>query len=608
MATYYVRADGTSGKAEAVGPATDASACMSMAGLVSSGGSFEPDDIIVLSGRGGDFTDALTLYSNGSIGHEIILRGEDGNEPTITVAGTAIDLFTKHVKIENIHCYNTNSNSSDRAIYLRYGINVTITGGTASSYYYGILCSYGTADGITIDGVNIIRAKTNAVYISGATSQNVTIKNLSGLTATVRVKNCTNLNISNVSLADIEGHGIDILDSAGYINISDVDITTATGCGVLLTGISGTHTLQNISADGIGDGLVLSRTSGTTVISNCAMSNGSGSGYRILGDSHNIILNDCVASNMLGDGFANGDGVTPSHDITYNRCNAYGCGDKASTAAGDGFTSHGGDYNIELNYCMAIDNICSGFAMTGNSEGKIVNCTAVGNAGDYTSEGGVDQNRGGAYFNIDGVNPTTSGSWIVRNTIFANNYPFEIMMSASAASIVDSDYNCIYERTEGVVASLDYGETALNWAAYAENEANSIHCDPSFVDSAARDYSLLGSSPCIGAGAIITGIHDQGTPATDINGDPVLFAPNIGAYDGRSTKVITENYAPTGYEVRTGAKLHVAVNDITIDLTGLTNNEAVEIQARSKTFTPLLQSNNIVRAMGGGGRGMGLGL
>ena len=608
MATYYVRADGASSKAGAIGPTTDASKCMSMATLVTNNDTFLPDDIIVLSSRGGDFTSQLAMRSNGTAGHEIIIRGEPNYEPSVVYAGTAFELYTTYVKVENIHCYNTNSNSSDRAIYIRTGVGVKITGGTASAYYYGIVCGAESANGIDIDGVSIVRAYVDAVYIYGAGTQNVIIKNLYNLPANVKFKNTTNIDISDIELLDISGQGVYILDSLGAINISNVDVIGSSGEAILLKGCSGTQTVSNVKGRDNEGGVCLDGVTGETVISNCVMSGGTGSGFKIVGASDSITMTDCVASGMAGDGFVVSDSVADVHDVTFLRCMSAGCGNKNTTTGGDGFTAHAGSYNLDVIQCLSINNTCSGFAMVHNTSGSIINCTAVGNASDYTGEGGLNQVRGGLYLGLHGANPTTSGSWVVRNTIFSDNYPYELNVSKVGSSIIDLDYNCYNERTAGVLATLDSGATTLDWDGYASNESNSIHADPLFANSGEDDYRLTTASLCVGAGAIVTGVHDQATPAGDYNGDPVVFTPNIGAYDGRTVKALSGNYSPTGYEVRTGAKLQVAANDITIDLTGLTNNEAVEIQARSKTFTPLLQSNNIVRAKGGGGRGMGLGL
>ena len=68
----------------------------------------------------------------------------------------------------------------------------------------------------------------------------------------------------------------------------------------------------------------------------------------------------------------------------------------------------------------------------------------------------------------------------------------------------------------------------------------------------------------------IDDIHDQAVGAKDYNGNNVLFLPpNIGHIDDRKTKIIrSTDYAPTGYDVRSPAKL-VITGGGNINLSGL---------------------------------------
>ncbi|MBI9092210.1 MAG: hypothetical protein JEZ12_23605 [Desulfobacterium sp.] len=67
------------------------------------------------------------------------------------------------------------------------------------------------------------------------------------------------------------------------------------------------------------------------------------------------------------------------------------------------------------------------------------------------------------------------------------------------------------------------------------------------------DYNLSAGSPCVSTGKIIPGIHDQPTPAADIDGKPVLFQPNMGPHDGRVTEIITEDdWTPARWTFREG--------------------------------------------------------
>ena len=85
MATYYVRNDGTAAnKAAGTGPASDASACMSVATF--NGETFSDNDVIYFSSRGGNLTTGVVIPSSGTSENEITYAGEDGYQPTITAS------------------------------------------------------------------------------------------------------------------------------------------------------------------------------------------------------------------------------------------------------------------------------------------------------------------------------------------------------------------------------------------------------------------------------------------------------------------------------------------------------------------------------------------
>ncbi len=76
MTTYYIRADGTASKANAVGPASDSTACMSVA--THNAASFDGGDVILLSDQGGDFTSRILAPTGG-----VIYRAVTDEYPTI---------------------------------------------------------------------------------------------------------------------------------------------------------------------------------------------------------------------------------------------------------------------------------------------------------------------------------------------------------------------------------------------------------------------------------------------------------------------------------------------------------------------------------------------
>jgi hypothetical protein len=109
------------------------------------------------------------------------------------------------------------------------------------------------------------------------------------------------------------------------------------------------------------------------------------------------------------------------------------------------------------------------------------------------------------------------------------------------------------------------------------------------------------------SGVAITGVHDQSTPATDFNGNIVHFAdtPNIGPYDGRTTKAVTTDYTPTGYSVRgteaEPAIINLSADDLSVNLSGLTADEYIQVKSGSKRVKGFVSkgSNQYLKSSGG---------
>jgi hypothetical protein len=107
------------------------------------------------------------------------------------------------------------------------------------------------------------------------------------------------------------------------------------------------------------------------------------------------------------------------------------------------------------------------------------------------------------------------------------------------------------------------------------------------------DLHISDSSPCNGAGISIPSIHEQATPATDLDGNTIHFLPpSIGPYDGQGAiKIITSDYSPTGYSVRgieaSPAHVNVGAQGIDVDLSGLTPaNEHIIVSGHVDSFVP----------------------
>jgi len=177
------------------------------------------------------------------------------------------------------------------------------------------------------------------------------------------------------------------------------------------------------------------------------------------------------------------------------------------------------------NYVTAKNNIVE--IPTGTINHVNINCIYLRDGSDYT---GIDFDSND-YFVADGLSCKIGRLW-----------------ESEAVPVVDYDTLNAFRDVTGT-------------------DAKSISADPQ-LDTAGRPAT---NSPIVGAGQVIPGIHDQSTPATDIDGKPILFIPNMGPYDDRVSKTITEaNYAPTGYSVRAGATLTLKGGG-DVDLSGITD-------------------------------------
>ena len=169
-----------------------------------------------------------------------------------------------------------------------------------------------------------------------------------------------------------------------------------------------------------------------------------------------------------------------------------------------------------------------------------------------------------------------------------------------STATINEDYNCLHVNPDSPHAGrvFNYEIGATLWTSTGVHSLPpSAPTDVIIDDNPDKngidpvlsfDGRPQSGSPCIGTGNIIPGIHDQPTPATDIDGQPVLFTPNMGPYDGRTTEIITEaNYAPTGYAVRAGATLTFKGGGAP-DLSGLTDTGKINCKLSGEIdgFTP----------------------
>lgn len=117
--------------------------------------------------------------------------------------------------------------------------------------------------------------------------------------------------------------------------------------------------------------------------------------------------------------------------------------------------------------------------------------------------------------NIAGFRMTETANLTVemKNTII---FGFDRGIDVRSATVLDLDYNCLNGNT------ANYFDNSTGYLT-GKTGAHSITTAPNFVNVANNNFRLTSSSPCIGAGAAISGI------AEDFKHHPMSAPPDMGA-------------------------------------------------------------------------------
>lgn len=488
---------------------------------------------------GTTYSSQITVGASGSAGNTIVLGSYGtGVKPIVTTNAASSAIYAtgrSYITIQDLDVRNTRGTASDSVIRLTgtAGSNISILRNTISN-------SAASGYGINIDQpLTTLLVDSNAaataivnqwIYVYGNPSTDVTVTNNSGSgCGAIAIRYAVNPTVSgNSNLLVASGqNGITVQDGSGVLTVQNNTVTGTPSTYYSYNIYTGTYTsgavTGNTALSGNGSGFryynIAGPASFITSQNNTSSSMG-GAGFVINGTSSNIKLSNETASNGSSDGFIVDN---TANNITFNSCLSNGNGNKSSTSSGDGFTVDGTNYNIAFNYCVSKNNTVAGFTVgAAASSGTIYNCVAYGNGGNWTSEGGLDQVRGGFFMDATGVNPTTGLGWTVKNSVGMGNYPVEVNCDAVSKGIVTFDYNVYSELDAAKFATLDRLATTIAWSTYSSREAHSQNANPRFRSSS--DFRLLPSSPAI----------NKGTPVgltTDFLGHSLRGTPDIGAYE-----------------------------------------------------------------------------
>lgn len=235
---------------------------------------------------------------------------------------------------------------------------------------------------------------------------------------------------------------------------------------------------------------------------------------------YNTCLNDGEPNIVIHFDTAN---VTLQHNI----CNGSGQIDNTMFGIEMGCgASEGGSNTVMTNPICRYNTVsnCQGGGITfiNSTNGKIYGNTVNGWSISHNAAGvGLDVATGtmvanntayGAvhsYLGFQAIEGSTSTTF--KNNIFtilAGAGNDVVQVSADSQSGTTLDYNLYFPTTS---IGWIWGSTEYNWAGWKTNsgqDAHSLNADPLFTNAGAGDFTLQSGSPCINAGAVITGITD----------------------------------------------------------------------------------------------------
>jgi len=400
---------------------------------------------------------------------------------------------------------------------------------------------------------------TNGAYAVGARA-------MYGNNRVAVTKPVTVRSVNGPAVTSIIGSGL--VDSAAAVRC--VYLTNgAVLAGFTLTNGATQSAVLNLSKSGGG---VWCESVSAVVVSNCVLTGNAA--YISGGGAYSGTLNNCILTNNHAAFYTAGTGGGGAYGATLNGCTltsnsaayfsdgyygngggAHSCTLNNCTLSGNvAGTSGGGAWSCTLNHCALIGNSVLVATSTGGgaTSCNLTNCILSGNVGG--------RNGGGAYsgllYNcVLTANSALTGGGAYSGTLYNCVLTANSARDSGGGAYSGTLYNCT------VIGNSTTGTSGMGGGAYSGTLNNCIvyynsahfydnyspltslnYCcttplpagtgnltnAPLFVDQAGGDFRLLGTSPCIDAGA-----NAYVGTSTDLAGNPRIARGTVdmGAYE-----------------------------------------------------------------------------
>jgi hypothetical protein len=576
--TYYVRADGSATKANAIGPRTSASACMSMATHNANAATFAPGDFINICDDGGVYRWDGSGYATMQIGSS----GAAGSPITYQNLGSpvikgSLDISTASyswtLSGTGTNCYycRTSGGANPGLVDPGEGLvflddvscvrGASIAALTDHQWYYGDADSLGYSTVYLRDNSgdpDTTGALVEAAQAGGIWVPSQTYVTINGLEARHGAETASYLGGiivtggSHVTVQNCEAHWNNLhgIKLGGSYCVADNCVTSYNGVHNIAGGgnpgghishlrISNcvSHHAREQGAGNYGYGLKYIWVDDSEMYGNETYSNDF-QGINIDGvDDDPGACRNLIYDNVIHDNVYQGIYIElHSTDTKVYRNRIYDNGSivsddysKAEIGIAHSCTNCEVYHNVIYNTgTSAADHkliYSTAAAGTGNSGLKVYNNTMVAHG------------RSKFGLLIDGdISPENT---LIKNNIVVGTWDACLSYYGSSYTGFASDYNC-FRRTESseVISRSFTGLTLAQHCSSYSQDCNSTGSDPLFYDAGGNVYYLAGNSPCRNAGVDLGATYDDALGRTSVwpgavvtlDQDSFGTAWEIGAY------------------------------------------------------------------------------